>query len=286
MPETPDTPATPNPSATGNSIPAGSPAETPPSPVADPEYRFGDAPDVPAWARGKTAKEVLEAGKTMYSVLERFNQQGAVPQPQAQQPQYQPPPQYGYQPQQPPTPAEIGDDEFLTGRQVKQLGQQWQQQIAPQFQQSVDLAAQTTYGLVRQKYGKEFDRYGPEIQGYLSNLPKASWSLDNLERVVKIVQAEHLDELVAERARQHAAEAVPSVRPNGGATEGGAPSTGFASTLDPQWVQKAQSVGLDQAAIREFCAANHMTEAQFYKQFDGGLITSAIAESRPRPVVR
>lgn len=236
---------------------------------------------MPAWARGKTAAEVLEAGKTMYSVLERFNQQGQVPQAPPAQPQYQ-------QAYTPPPQAQsegFGDDEFLTGRQVKQWGQQFTQQMAPQFQHSVNLAAQTSLGLIQQRYPNEFQKYGPEIQGYLSNLPRESWSLDNLERLVKIVRSEHLDELVDERARQRAAEMVPSPRPNGGATEPPGPS-GLDAKAPTDWLSRAKSVGLGEAEIREFCAANRMSPDEFFKQFEGGLITAAVAESRPRPVVR
>ena len=239
---------------------------------------------MPAWAKGKTAKEVLEAGKNMYAVLERFNQQGTVqnsPQPQYQQPQqgYQ----YGAQPQ---APVEIGDDEFLTGRQVKQFVSQQAQAFAPQLAQSMGLAAQTTLGLVQQKYATEFAKYGPEIQGYISNLPMEARSLDNLERVVKIVRAEHLDELVDERARQRAAEMVPSPRPNGGATESPNASNGFAPNIDARWVERAKAQGLDDQTIRDFCVANNMPVEKFYDQFKNGLVSAAVAESRPRPVVR
>ncbi len=278
-PDGPVTPQTPSPEPAGTSTPPGSSGAAAPAP----EYRFGAAPDVPAWAQGKTAKEVLEIGKNLYSIAERFNQTGQVQAPA--QPQYQSP-QQGYQ-YQPPAqaPVEIGDDEFLTGRQVKQFVSQQAQALAPQFQQSVNLAAQTTLGLVQQKYTNEFQRYGPEIQGYLANLPREAWSLDNLERVVKIVRAEHLDELVDERARQRATEMIPSLRPNGGATESPSAS-GYESKVPADWLAKAKSVGLGEAEIRDFCAANRMTPDQFFKQFDGGLITAAVAESKPRTVVR
>jgi hypothetical protein len=213
----------------------------------------------------------------MYGVLERFNQQSVAQ--QAPQPTYAPPPQA-------PANVELGDDEFLTGRQVKSYLQQRDQAMIPQFQQSTNLAAQTTLGLVQQKYAGEFQKYGPEIQGYLANLPREAWSLDNLERVVKIVRADHLDELVDERARQRTAEMVPSQRPNGGATEPPQVSTGFTQKTTTEWAEKARSVNLDENTVREFCAANNMPVEKFYDQFKHGLITAAIAESRPRPVVR
>jgi len=275
VPETPEGTVPPTPSPTGNSTPPGSNAPETPPPA--PEFRFGDAADVPAWARGKSAKEVLEIGKRMEDVLTRFNQQGSIQPPAS----YQPPPS-----QPSPQYQPLADDEFLTGRQVKEYGQQLAQSLAPQFQQATDIAAQTAYGFVRQKYDNDFNRYGPEIQQLLANVPKAQWSLDNLERVVKIVRAEHLDELVDEGIRHRAAEQVPSLRPNGGATESGAPHTGFAPDIDATWVQKARSQGIDEATVREFCAANGMSEKAFYEQFKNGLVSSAVAESRPRTVIR
>jgi len=220
----------------------------------------------------------------MYEVLERFNQQGAV-QPPAQ-PQYQPP-QYQQPPAQYQQPTgEIGDDEFLTGRQVKQFGQQWQQQIAPQFQEVLNMTARTAYELAQTKYQKEFEKWGPEIQALVSNMPPQSRTLDNIGTVVDVVRGRHYRELVDEGIRQRAAEQVPSLRPNGGATEPGIPTSGFASDIDPQWKERAQAAGIDEATVREFCAANQMTEKAFYEQFKNGLVTSAVAESRPRTVIR
>ena len=236
---------------------------------------------MPAWARGKTAAEVLQTSKQMYEVLERFNQQGAV-QPPAQS--YQPPPAQ-YQQYQQPT-GEIGDDEFLTGRQVKQYGQQLQQQIAPQFQEVMNIAARTAYEVAQTKYQKEFEKWGPEIQALVSNMPPQSRTLDNIGTVVDVVRGRHYRELVDEGIRQRAAEQVPSLRPNGGATEPGTPTSGFAPDIDPQWKDRAKAAGIDEATVREFCAANHMTEKAFYEQFKNGLVTSAVAESRPRTVIR
>ena len=288
MPETPAVPSL-TPTPDGSSTPPGLSAAPPalPAPPSLTEFRFPDSAEIEPWARGKTAAEVLAIGKTMNTVLEKFNQQGAVQhpaQPQYQsQPQYQQP-QYGYQ--QPPPPVEtLGDDEFLTGRQVKLFGQQLAQSMAPQFQQAVNLAAQTAVGVAQTRYADEFKRWGPEINALVANMPRETLSLDNIGLVVDVVRGRHYRELVDDAARQRAAEMVPSLRPNGGATEPPGPS-GLDAQVPPDWSAKARSVGLGDAEIREFCAANNMPVETFYKQFEGGLITAAVAESRPRPVVR
>ena len=207
----------------------------------------------------------------MYGVLERFNQQATVTR--------QPEPQY----QAPPTPpGELADDDYVNGAALKRYLQQASQQyVAPQMQQVHAANAGMAMNLVQSRYGEDFKRYGPEINGLIANMPLESRTIDNLERVIKFVRSEHLDQLVEEKAEVRARELAGQM--GSGLRSSGAPS----GTLPPAdntlsvanealpslWREKAAKVGLTDQTVREFCVANGMTPEEFFKQFEGNVMT-------------
>ena len=174
-------------------------------------------------------------------------------------------------PQVPATPH-IDPEGYVTGRDLLAAQQQAIRDYQPEVQAGIDLAASANYGLIRNQYQKEFSRYGPEIVARLAGVPKKVWTLDNLETVVKLVRADHFDDYRAEWQTDSQAKMEATIR-SGGA--GGAlPGTQDKSNslesekIPAEWKLRAQKDGLTEATVREFCAANSITEAAFYKQFD------------------
>ena len=213
---------------------------------------------------------MLAQNIAMYGVLEKFNQQATVPQPQ--------------QPTQVPSQSgigEIADDDFLTGRQAKDLLSRLQQQASQPHPDSVNLAASVALGLTQQKYSKEFAKYGPEIQATLTQVPKAQWTLDTLERVVKFVRSDHISDLAHEEAERILAEMAPTMRSTGGAGSGLSPQTNTDFTLqsekiDAGWRERAAKANLTEQQLDDFCVKNDMTREQFFKKFEGKILSDAV----------
>ena len=189
-------------------------------------------------------------------------------------------------PKAPPAPAyqPPADDDFTTGAQVRGYIDQRAQQFQQSFGQTAEQAASVARGLVEQQDPEPFKRWGTEIDRLLQNVPKPQWTLDAVRQAVRIVKADHVDELAAERADKIAAERIPTMRSNGGAGTGSGPTTTIAGLDSPDipdfWKRSAQAVGLSERELHEFCAANGMTPDQFVGQFKQGNILTAVSESR------
>jgi hypothetical protein len=212
---------------------------------------------VPAYARGRTSMEVLNLTQKL---VERLIPPTPVAQPTA------PPPQAQTQ------SFAVDPEGYVTGNQMLAAQRQAIEQYAPDVQAGISLAADANYGFVQQRYQKEFSKYGPEIAGYLAGVPKKMWTLDNLERVVKLVRADHLDDYRAEWQTEVQSRMEPTIR-SGGAG-GAVPVTQDKSNslesekIPVEWKSRAQKAGLTESTVREFCFANGMTEQAFYKQFE------------------
>ena len=204
----------------------------------------------------------------MYGVLEKFNQQATVPQQPTQVPA-----QSGI--------GEIADDDFLTGRQAKELLSRLQQQVNQPNPNVVNLAASASLGIIQQKYARDFAKYGPEIQATLTNVPKEQWTLDTLERVVKFVRSDHITDLAREELERLQGEMAPTMRSTGGAGSGLSPQTNNDRTLqsekiDAGWRERAAKAGLTEQQLDDFCAKNDMTRDQFFRSFEGKVLSDAV----------
>lgn len=188
-------------------------------------------------------------------------------------------------PKGPATPAyqPPADDDFTTGAQVKGYIDARAQQFQQTFGQSAEQAASVARGLVEMQDPDPFKRWGTEIDALLRNVPRERLTLDAVRQAVRIVKADHVDELAAEKAERLATERIPTMRSNGGAGTGSSPTTlaGLDSPDIPEfWKRSAAAVGLGERELREFCAANNMTPEQFVGQFKQGNILTAVNESR------
>ena len=204
------------------SIPSSTPSGTT-SPdaslTAAPERKpltFGQ--DAPQWAQGKTPEELGPTLAQLATLAERALVQTPVANPQPVVTSTQPP-QYWQQPQyQPPPPPQQDPNDYVTAGQVNQMGQQYLQAAQQSAQQwanpAIEMAAQTNLDVVRQRNQQYFAKYGPEILQNIAQVPKVAWSIDNLDRMVKLALVPHLDELASERAAQLAAQ-QPALRSTG-----------------------------------------------------------------------
>ena len=75
------------------------------APTGTPEFRYGEGPDVPAWARGKTAAEVLGITTQLYGTVEQITRGAPAAQPQAPQPPAAP--QQAFDPDMPLTYGQV-----------------------------------------------------------------------------------------------------------------------------------------------------------------------------------
>lgn len=162
-------------------------------------------------------------------------------------------------------------DAFATGRDIQQAVERVGQH--PDVQASLELSANGNYRWVQDKYSKEFAKWGAEIQAKLRDVPKRLWSVDTLETVVKLVQADHLTELRAEWQNEARASVEPTMRANGAAGSVPVPEKNKEHSLESEkipaeWKLRAQQQGITESTVREFCASQGMSEEQFYKQFE------------------
>lgn len=232
-----------------------------PPPAAPPEpYRFGQ--NAPAWAAGKTPEELLGIAQQMATALER---QQPAPQPAA-----------------PAAPQSfdigVGDDDYLTGAQVKRVLQQFQGQQRgpdPYSQQAIQMAAENAIGQARFQFKRDFDRFGPEILAKLSMLPPDQKTLPNIEMVVKMVRGEHLEELAGERARELLGQMEPSTRALGGAgmAPSSHPTTNVGILDDPRIPEDARKrmrdSGLNETTIARFMETQGLSRDQFIARYAG-----------------
>ena len=240
--------------ATSSSIPPGgtSTSETPPKPEP---FRYGE--NAPAWARGKTAEEVLGIAQNLVNTFERREPQPAAAPPGVSR--------------DPAAPV-VGDDEYITGKDLKaMLADISTRQVQPAINQGVELGASANLGYLRREHADVFQKYGPEISQKLASVPKHLWTIDNLETVIKLVKVDHLDEIAREQAQRLASTMEPTIRSSG--VGGSVPVPVKEHSLESEripaeWKQRALAAGVTESVVQEFCRTNEMTPEAFYKQFE------------------
>lgn len=239
MPNNAPTPTAPPVTPPVSSTPPGTPAGAPTP------WR---APATAGKFAGKSAEEVLGIAQAAYEIIES----GAVREPAASPA---------------PTPVDIADDEYVSGAQLKRL---LEERNRPDTS-ALELAASANINFVRQRHATDFAKYGSEIDALIARVPANLRTVDNLERCVKMVRSDHLDEIAHERAQQLVTEMAPTLRSNGGAAPP-APVTrehSLESEKIPQeWKDRARAAKITEDVVAEFCRANGMAPADFYKQFD------------------
>ena len=227
-----------------------------------PEYRYPENESVPQWARGKTASDVLQLAQGLVESIGRGATQAA------------PPPA-------PLPPA--GSDDYVTGAQLQQVQQQALAQVSPWLQQVADQQATVSYNIAKREHTDVFKKYEPEIIGVLQRVPRQNWTLDVIENAVKFVKGNHVDEIVAGKVRDLEVTMASTMRSTGRAglmSDSQSQKTVEATlgTLPEKWRAHADAVGITPQEVHEFCFANDITPDEFFKQFEKGIVTDAVAD--------
>ena len=176
----------------------------------------------------------------------------------------------------PPTqaqPFQVDPEGYVMGRDLVAAQQDALNRFTPDVTAAVDLAANANYSFARSQYAKEFSKWGPEIAQRLSGVPKKLWTMETLDTVVKLVRADHLDELRTEWTTEIRASMEPTIRSGGAGgsvpvSEKDKSNSLESEKIPDEWKARAAKAGLTESTIREFCFKNDMTEAQFFKQFE------------------
>jgi hypothetical protein len=245
---------------------APAPPAAAPTPPSASEWRYPATDAVPEWARGKSAAEVLAITQSYHDAFNR----GGPPAPAAA-------------PAAPAAAATFADDTIVTGKELRAVLDAAVQRYAAPVQQSVDMAASGVYGIARQTYKREFDKYGPEIQVELSKIPRSLWTLDNLDTVVTLVAGRHREDYARERAQELVAQMEPTIRPTGGGS-GPVPTPQEkarsleSDSIPSDWKERAKRAGITEATVREFCSTNDMTPEAFFEMFEKSPLQPIVAE--------
>ena len=249
-PPTPEPPSSPTP-----------PTTTP----GDAEYRYPNDPNLPDWARGKSATEILSLTQQLVEERVRGTPAPAPAAPQAPQ---------------------AGDDEYVTGKDLRALRQSAAAEFTPLLSRQAEQNAMMAYSIAKRDHGDMFKKYEPEIVSVLGRVPREQWTLDVIENAVKFVQGNHWRELVADEARKLAAQMEPTIRSTG---SGGSvpvsrsPDHSLESEkLPAKWREHAKQVGITERELQELCIVQGMEPEEFFKQFEAGLVTDAIHDVRVR----
>ena len=245
-----------------NSPPSAPVAPTPPSaaPLGAPEapkglkssgLKFESEADVPSWAQGKTAKEVLEIAKTLHATVQRGTPQAAPSAPVAT-------------PAPSATPGRRVDSNLVyrdADAYTEQLLSHVDQMVEARLANASGSFAAPVASMARAQAMSHkpeiWSKYAPEIDALMSEVQgPARLNVDLWKRAVNMVASEHLDELVYD-----ATQAAISRGDTGGLRGGGgAPLTSSPNASSP---------------IRALFAANDPAIASFK---DAGLNAEAVIE--------
>lgn len=271
MPTTPEVPQQPTATPQLPSSPtphSGTPtsgSESVPTDLIAPEYRYPSNENIPQWARGKSAAEILSLTQELIDSGTR----GANQIPQA-------------------PPASLpSDEEYITGGQLRQhvnaAQQQAMSQVSPYLKTVADQQAIMSYNLAKRDHAETFKKYEPEILTVLNRVPREHWTLDVLDNAVKYVKGCHVDEITADRLRALESTVESTMRSTGRA--GSTPTSPRQETaeetlgkLPKEWRDHAQAVGITSETLFRFCMANDITMDEFFQQFGKGLVTDAVAD--------
>src|SRR4051812_26266102 len=218
----------------------GTPSSTP-APTTNPEWRVETGPFA-----GKTKEEILGiatgqayALDNANNMLQRFNQPVQQPQSNAFD-----------------LDRELPDGEYAANEKVKDVIRRLAAQGQPGDPVARRLAAQAVYAGIRQTYADDFKRWQPELDAEIGKLPVDYWTYDSLTTIVKMVRANHLDELVAEKAKRLNEDAHTTIRSGSGGSGGGSHTQHVSldsDTLPKGWKAQAQSLGIDEQTVLEWC---------------------------------
>lgn len=189
-------------------------------------------------------------------MAERFNQ--PVPQHQAQPNRFD---------------LDIADDQYIDGRQLKEIVNRFANAPAPTDPVARQLAAMNAFGLVKLEYADDFKKWESEIRSEAGKLPVEYWNVDTLSQLVRIVRSNHVDELVAEKAQRLANESHPTIRSGSGGSGSVPNKTSIFESGSPELLSRLRAAQITtEAELREACKGTGIEPAQFLAELEKGAI--------------
>ena len=267
-------------------LPSGVPTETTPSEprtLKGAGLRYGSEDEVPEWAKGKTADEVLELANEVFRTLPTTAPQQQVPQEPVQQPQqatYQPHPQVAqvgppsldlaYSDQEEYNRQLVAWQQASTQQQVQQAGQQV---LRPVYQ---NMAVMARNEVARNsEYKAVFQKYGHEVDQEMSNVPFEQRNVQAYEWLAQKVLGKHAKELLGEEIRNEIRSSGGPDTASASQVVGTEPAT-YNSALDEFWasddayVRNARAEGLSKEQIRENIGLMGLDEESYIKAIKSG----------------
>lgn len=168
------------------------------------DFRFGDDPNVPSWARGKSASELLELSSQMYSAL----QSGANTSPSTPSPSPAPAPQASMNnapngiPSVDPNLIYSNPDEYHRQMEARTNAIIEARLAQAGAEISTPLASMAKSQAMTHR-PDVWERYGPEIESTMASMPaNARGNVETWKRIVNYVAGEHVDELARIKAEE------------------------------------------------------------------------------------
>jgi hypothetical protein len=249
--------------------------------------KYPDAPDVPSWARGKTADEVLELGSTFYNAALAAPPAPNVAPPPSQTPAPKTMSDQNAGPQQ-PDPQLMYSNPAMYQQQLLDynnavLASQMQAYAAPMLSQQATLARDAARR--DSKYNAIWAKYEAEIDAQMANVPLQARTVDAWNMAANIVAGDHLDEIAQERAQALAARVDTGslsggeVQPLNG-TPAGDPISELFRTDDPA-IAKFKAQGMDARKVLAHAASQGHTPERYAEMLKkGSIVRSVTYETR------
>lgn len=212
------------------------PSDTAPEPQAPrglsgSGLRYSDADDVPDWAKGRTADEILSTAQQLYEALQAGQTAPApAPAPTYQQaPTPAPTPQQGL-PEVDPNLIYSNPHEYHRQMEARQQAMVEARLNAASASVTSPMASMAKEQ-ARMHRPEVWKKYGPEIEATMRQLgPQARADVSSWKRVVNYVAGEHVDELAAAKAQEMMSRGADSGSLR---TQGGPPSMDPKSGMSP-----------------------------------------------------
>lgn len=243
---------------------------------------------MPDWAAGKTADEIVKLADTFYKAAltppPALN--AAPPPPQTPAPRA-PMTEQNQQPQPPDPQLQYTNpalyQQELLNFTMAMARAEMQGFAAPVLAQQATLAKDAA-----KRSGKRaevWQKYEAEIDAQMANVPLQARTVDAWDMAAKIVAAEHMEEIVAERASALAAR--PDTGTLAGGTEAGGaavpasdPISALFAADDPS-IQKFKAQGMDARRVLAHAAAQgHSPERYADMLRKGSVVRSVVYETR------
>jgi len=244
--------------------------------------RIEQADGVPPDLIGKDIKEVAAEFERLKRESEAYKSALAAP----PAPQYQPP--------QPPQQAAFSlpdvqkPDPALQYTNPTAYQQQLEAWTDYRVQQGIAQAAAPLLGNVAQlakwqsqndpNYAETWQKYGREIETMAAQVPAHMLNLNAYNTIAKVVKAEHIDELIDERAKKIAAAGGFGTERASPAGSVPAPSADKLSQLfqsDHPWVAKARANNVSEAEVRRYCSMRGINTDDYATDIMKGSVLAA-----------